>query len=39
VQRILLKLDATNRVQAVSRAASSGLLEDNEQAPRARKLS
>lgn len=30
VQRILLKLDATNRVQAVSRAASAGLLEDSE---------
>lgn len=30
VQRILLKLDATNRVQAVSRAASAGMLEDSE---------
>lgn len=38
VQRILLKLDATNRVQAVSRAASAGMLEDGEQRTKVRKL-
>jgi DNA-binding CsgD family transcriptional regulator len=37
VQRILLKLDATNRVQAVSRAASAGMLEDGEREVTARK--
>lgn len=36
VQRILVKLDASNRVQAASRADSAGLLENGARTPRGR---
>jgi DNA-binding NarL/FixJ family response regulator len=36
VQRILVQLDASNRVQAASRASSAGLLESSAREPERR---